>query len=101
MCKIHIVDECSRISSGKNQTHFTDSTMKNRLSLLDKLIGIDGQLGNVFMPDKGLRTNAGRRVVEVSVGVNAIFPSLKQSVTQYVPGLAMTMLPNKRNSYAV
>ena len=95
------VNKCSRVRSGDNQANFPDVSVMNVLALLDKLIRVDAQLGNVSVENKLLRPLGLRVVVEVSIRPDTVVNIGENRVTEDVVRVVVAVLPEKRNLLAV
>lgn len=95
------VDECTGVSSCKDETDFADYAVKNVSASLFKLISIDRKCGYITVLNKVFSLFAGFSVIKGAIGVNALISVLKKCMTQNIIGVVVLVVPNKRNYTAI
>ena len=97
----NLLDISAGICSGKDQTNFTNCTVKNISALLFELICIDGQLRHILMPHQFFCFISGFGVVEETIRINTLVAVFKKCVTEDVAGFVVKMIPYKRNCLTI
>ena len=97
----HVVYKCTRIRSCQNKTYFTNDSMKNRRAVLFKFIGEYGQRSYVPMFYQQFCFLSSGCVVKHTVSINSVVSIFQNGMSQYVVGIVMLMIPNKRNRLSV
>ena len=97
----HIVYVCPGIGSCENKTYFTNKSMKNISSILNKSICINRKLLNIAMLKHFFCILGSLCFIEETIAINAISTIFKKSVPKNVSGIIMLMIPHKRNCHTV
>ena len=93
----NIIDVGSRISSGKDQTNFSNITVNNIRSVLTKLICPNGQISNIAMFYKRLRGLTILGIVKFAINTNAFAHILENAMTKNIVHRIMLMVPYDGN----
>ena len=72
MCELKIIDLCSGICSGENETYFTNNAMYNLVPRLFQMIGKYGQRRNIAVHHQFLSLGSSQGVICGAVRVRSI-----------------------------
>ena len=101
MCEAHVIDEGARVGSCNHEADLTNGSVHNVVALVDELVGVDRERGDVPVLNALLRLGCGLAIVEEAVDVHAVVTVLQDSVAENVRCLVVLVLPNQRNPLAV
>ena len=94
---IGTIDRRAGICSSKNETHFTDLSVKNIAAFLGQMIGAYRKLIDIAVLNSDLTDFRLARAIKETVHVHAVVSSLKEGFTENVFGVILRVLEDKRN----
>ena len=95
------VDHGSRVCAGEYETYFANKTVDYILALFTKLVRVDRQSANIAMIDERFRVFTAFRVIEEAIGIHALIPIFKKSVSENRGRFIVSVSPYKRHPKAV
>ena len=95
------VDHGSRVCTGEYETYFANKTVDYILAMFAKLVRVDRQSANIAMIDERFRVFTAFRVVEKAIGIHALIPIFKKSVSENRGRFIVSVSPYKRHPKTV
>nr|DAG09080.1 MAG TPA: hypothetical protein [Caudoviricetes sp.] len=98
MSHIHEFDESARVCAGDDETDLTDNAVHNILvGCLLQPVGIDRQGCDVPVLHQQLGCLTTLRIIEGTIGINAVLAILQKCVAKNVGGFVVLVVPNQGN----
>ena len=95
------INKSTRISTCKNKAHFTNNTMHYICTLLLKFICKNRQLSDVAMLNQRFSILTVYCIIERTVCIDTLVPVFKESMTENVGRLVMSVVPDQRNDLSI
>ena len=92
-----LLNKGTGICSGEHKTHFTNVPVDNLVAVLNELVGINRKRLHVVVAKNLSNRLTGRRVVQISISINALWTIFEQRVTDHHGRIIMTMIPYHGN----